>query len=138
DWVRSRETPQGRTPPFSKARHLRVGNRQPGVCSMRKLIVGSSMLAGLVACTTPSGETTEVLGENSAAITVGTTYNLKLPQLTNSCLDVTGAGTGDGTNIEEWACGNAAANSFTVQNASVSGWYQLVNPNSGKCVDVAG
>ena len=105
---------------------------------MRKLIVGSSMLAGLVACTTPSGETTEVLGENSAGVTVGTTYSLKLPQLTNSCLDVTGAGTGDGTNIEEWACGNAAANSFTVQNASVSGWYQLVNPNSGKCVDVNG
>src|SRR2546422_4086552 len=104
---------------------------------MRRTIVGASMMFGLVACAAPSGEA-EIVGETAAAITVGTTYNLKLPQLTNSCLDVTGAGTGDGTNIEEWACGNAAANSFTVQNASVSGWYKLVNPNSNKCVDVAG
>jgi glucose/arabinose dehydrogenase/PKD repeat protein len=48
------------------------------------------------------------------------------------CLDISGAGTADGTKIQLYTC-----NSTVAQNWSKSGQV-LRNPSSGKCLDVAG
>src|SRR5438477_1192075 len=53
------------------------------------------------------------------------------------CIDVSGAGTADGTNIQQWTCNGSAGQSFRV-DVLADGSARLVNPNSNKCVDVAG
>lgn len=54
----------------------------------------------------------------------------------NKCLDVSGSGTADGTNIQQWNCNGSGAQSFRVE-AVAGGSFRLVNAGSGKCVDVA-
>jgi len=53
----------------------------------------------------------------------------------NKCLDVSGSGTADRTNIQLWTCNNTAAQSYRVTDAG-DGTSYLVNTNSNKCVDV--
>ncbi len=53
------------------------------------------------------------------------------------CLDVSGAGSQNGTNIQLWTCNGTAAQHFQVEKLS-SGRVRFVNVASGKCVDVAG
>lgn len=66
----------------------------------------------------------------------------------NRCLDVAGGGTVDGTNIQIWDCLNVNNQKFEIREeyaylsqvnpdeAYVSnGWYRLINPVSGKCLD---
>jgi chitinase len=74
----------------------------------------------------------------SAAVTAGTTYTMKLPSLSGSCLDINGAGTGDGTNVQEWSCNGTGAQVWRTDDGGASGYYKLVNPNSNKCLDVSG
>ncbi len=76
------------------------------------------------------------LEDTDEKVTSGSTYNFKLPLLTNSCMDVNGAGTADGTNIQEWQCNGGGAQKFTAVSLG-NGFFKLVNPNSGKCVDVS-
>ncbi len=52
--------------------------------------------------------------------------------LAGKCLDVSGAGTADGTKIQLWTCNGTGA-----QNWQLSGQVWR-NPASGKCLDVAG
>ncbi len=52
------------------------------------------------------------------------------------CLDVNGAGTADGTKIQEWTCNGTAAQTFH-KVAVANGNYQIVNDNSNKCVDIS-
>jgi len=54
-----------------------------------------------------------------------------------SCLDVSGSGTADGANIQQWSCNGTSAQSFRIEDAP-GGGKRLINTNSGKCVDVAG
>jgi hypothetical protein len=62
--------------------------------------------------------------------------NVKLVTSVNGkCLDVNGAGTADGTNIQEWTCNGSGAQSFQIQDQG-GGVVRIVNTNSGKCVDV--
>ncbi len=64
--------------------------------------------------------------------------NFKLvTSASGKCLDVNGARTADGTNIQEWTCNGTGAQSFQIQDLG-GGLVRLVNVNSGKCVDVAG
>ena len=70
------------------------------------------MLVGLAGCTAQTAEP-QVLGELSAAISSGAVYTLRLPQLTNSCLDVSAASTANGANIQEWQCNGSGAQNFT-------------------------
>jgi hypothetical protein len=63
------------------------------------------------------------------------TYELRAVH-SDKCLDVAGAGTGDGANIQQYACNGTNAQRFTVTRAA-SG-YELKNAGSGKCVDVSG
>ncbi len=100
---------------------------------MKKIIVGASLLVGLAACAAPGVEGSEVLGETSAAISSGAVYSFKLPQLTNSCLDVSAGSTSNGANIQEWHCNGSSAQNFTA--VSVGGAWSFRNTNSNKCLD---
>src|SRR6266542_2544139 len=53
------------------------------------------------------------------------------------CIDVSGAGSADGTNIQQWTCNGTGAQSFRLENTA-DGNVRLVNTNSNKCVAVAG
>jgi chitinase len=52
-----------------------------------------------------------------------------------TCLDVDGAGTADGTRIQQWTCNRTPAQQFRVENLATGG-SRLVVPASGRCVDV--
>jgi len=52
------------------------------------------------------------------------------------CLDVNGAGSADGTQIQLWTCNGTGAQSFGVQDAG-GGRFNLVNTSSSKCVDIS-
>ena len=54
-------------------------------------------------------------------------------QVLGKCLDVTGAGTANGTLIDLYTCNGTAAQTWTSQSNG-----ELVNPNSGKCLDDTG
>src|SRR5687768_2500699 len=53
------------------------------------------------------------------------------------CLDVNGAGTANGTNIQQWSCNGTGAQSFRLESLG-GDKYKLVNTSSDKCVDVNG
>jgi hypothetical protein len=68
----------------------------------------------------------------------GTSGNVKfVTSVSGKCLDVAGAGSADGTNIQEWTCNGTGAQTFQVQDAG-GGNVRIVNTNSGKCVDITG
>src|SRR5262249_53046239 len=102
----------------------------------RHVFTAPAILLVVSGCAMPIAET-EVT-EEPDWVTAGTSYNFKLPQLTNSCMDAAAAGTTNGTKIQEWACNGTAAQVLRVDKASTSGYFRLFNPNSGKCVDVNG
>ena len=54
-------------------------------------------------------------------------------QALGKCLDVTSAGTADGTKVQLWDCNGSAAQRWTY-----TAGRDLVNPNANKCLDVTG
>ncbi len=58
-------------------------------------------------------------------------------RLSGKCLDVSGAGSQNGTNIQLWSCNGTDAQRFQVEKLS-GGRLRFVNAGSGKCIDVAG
>jgi hypothetical protein len=53
------------------------------------------------------------------------------------CLDISGGGSADGTNVQEWTCNGTGAQKWSVEDIG-GGSARLVNPQSGKCLDVSG
>ncbi|QGQ97747.1 hypothetical protein EHS13_24095 [Paenibacillus psychroresistens] len=66
----------------------------------------------------------------------GATYKLINPN-SEKGLDVSGAGTTDGTNVQVWDDYTFVSQKWTVTQLS-DGTYKVVNPNSGKALDVSG
>jgi hypothetical protein len=85
-----------------------------------------------LACGSPSGES---LAQSGAAVSTGTIYNFGALAHPGSCLDASGAGTSDGTQIQEWQCNGGGAQAYAVEDAG-NGAVKLVNTNANKCVDV--
>ena len=54
-------------------------------------------------------------------------------QALGKCLDVSGAGTANGTKVQLYTCNGTGAQSWQAQSNG-----ELVNPNSGKCLDDTG
>jgi hypothetical protein len=63
------------------------------------------------------------------------TYELRALH-SDKCLDVAGAGAGDGVNVQQYVCNGTSAQRFTVSRSARG--YELKNAASGKCVDVSG
>jgi hypothetical protein len=100
---------------------------------MNKL-VWSALLVLASACSAPVGEDVRVVNDN---LTVGA-YNFRTATATpGKCLDVTGGGSADGTNIEQWTCNNGGAQSFFAQDLG-NGLMRVINTPTGKCMDIAG
>jgi beta-glucanase (GH16 family) len=77
-------------------------------------------------------------GTSVGELTAGDSiYNFGTLAHPGACMDATGAGTGDGTQIEEWWCNGNGAQAYDLQSAG-NGVYNLVNTNANKCVDVNG
>lgn len=51
-------------------------------------------------------------------------------QALGKCLDINGAGAGDGTQVQLYTCNNSGAQVWQPQSDG-----SLLNPNSGKCLD---
>ena len=63
---------------------------------------------------------------------VETSGNVKfVTSVSGKCLDVNGAGSADGTNIQEWTCNGTGAQSFRLEDMG-GGNVRLVNANSNK------
>ncbi|MEV6971827.1 RICIN domain-containing protein, partial [Hamadaea sp. NPDC051192] len=95
-------------------------------------------IAGLAAsvCTVAAGImlVTMPIAEAAVAPVNGGVYTLA-SGASGKCIDVVGAGTGNGALLQQLAC-NAAATDMQFKAVSQSGGYGLVNTNSGKCMDV--
>jgi len=72
----------------------------------------------------------------SSTVALQANYTL-VRQDSGKCLDVTGAGAGNGTSIEQWTCNGLNNQLFRVDDAG-GGNVRLVDQNTQKCVDVNG
>jgi hypothetical protein len=75
--------------------------------------------------------------QTSQAVSAGQIFNFGTLVNPGSCMDAQGAGTTDGTQIQEWVCNGTGAQSFALQDAG-NGAFNVVNTNAGKCVDISG
>lgn len=64
-------------------------------------------------------------------------YSLYSKVGNNFVLDISGAGTADGTNIQIYHGNDSIAQKFKIQ-VTPDGWFTILNPLSGKCLDVQG
>jgi len=62
------------------------------------------------------------------------TIQLSYSDTPSLCLDVAGGGTADGTPVRLYACNATPAQTWDLLDLQ-SGGFQLVNPQSGKCLD---
>jgi hypothetical protein len=62
---------------------------------------------------------------------------VRLVAPSGKCMDVTNAGTSDGTNIQLYTCNGTGAQSFRI-DALAGGAARIVNVATGKCIDVSG
>ncbi|WP_338848493.1 RICIN domain-containing protein [Massilia sp. W12] len=76
------------------------------------------------------------LAAQAAAPAAGMLLSLINP-LSNKALDVAGASTSDGANVQIWSSNGSGAQQWKL-SANSNGSYTLINPNSGKALDVAG
>jgi chitinase len=107
---------------------------------MQKTYLAVSMLVFLVGCgAAPSGSVSDdgnVLDGQGEALTSSGTYTFGTLVHSGSCMDIAGASTADGAQIQEYACNGSAAQTFQTV-ALDSTYFRVVSPQSGKCLDVA-
>src|SRR5579871_2404776 len=102
-------------------------NRSPIVC------VAALALAAWA--TNTGGE--DGASKLEAASTTATVYNYGTLAHPGSCLDASGAGTADGTQIQEWECNGTGAQAYAALDQG-DGTVNLLNTHANKCVDVYG
>ncbi|MEM9491566.1 MAG: RICIN domain-containing protein, partial [Myxococcota bacterium] len=82
-----------------------------------------------------NGNTNEIFRIES----VGSYYQIK-HDASGKCLEVAGASTSNGANIHLWTCDGDDSQLFSINSLSATSDerdFQIVNKNSGKCVDLA-
>jgi hypothetical protein len=90
-------------------------------------------LAFLGACGGPN-EFSQDAVETSSAVSGGTTYNLKLPLLTNSCVDVSANSSANGANVQEWQCNGTSAQNW-VANDLGNGYFYMQHQGTNECLN---
>jgi hypothetical protein len=73
-------------------------------------------------------------GGGGATLQTGTAYNI-VNENSGSCVDATGAGTTNGTTVQQWACGSgtystAANQEWEFTNGTASGYYEVTSVNA--------
>ena len=97
----------------------------------------SSIVVGLLTIACGSGFETELdseIGTMSAALSSSAVYEVKGVH-SNKCMDIDGASTQNGANVQIWSCLGNGAQQFKFEDMG-GGWYRIRNVNSGKCLDV--
>src|SRR4051794_14694281 len=94
---------------------------------------GSLALIGIAACsgTIDDGSVASRQALAAATYTFGTLVS------PGKCLDINGGGSADGSNVQEWTCNGTGAQAWRVDDLG-EGVARLVNPQSGKCLDISG
>ncbi len=102
----------------------------------KRALIASALPILVAGCLGAGAETTsEDVLPSELALGSGT-YNFGTLANPGACLDVAGAGKGDGVNVQEWWCTGSVSQSFRVDDLG-GGWAHIVNTNSNKCLDVA-
>jgi hypothetical protein len=102
----------------------------------RNILVGCGLSLVAAACgSAPAPSEEESGGYAQTDLTLGVVYKISR-KTAGKCIDVNGAGTTDGTKIQQWTCNGSGAQTFRVDDAG-GGAVKLVNPASGKCADVS-
>ena len=90
------------------------------------------------------GSTQVVSGSSSSSsksLSAGSLYvpegNYQLLTTSGKALDIAGAETGNGANVQIWTKNSTVAQVFHIARRS-DGYYRITNPNSGKSLDIAG
>jgi hypothetical protein len=76
-------------------------------------------------------------GSDVAALVVPSQPTTLVRQGSGKCLDVNGAGSANGTKIQQWTCNGTPAQTFALEDRG-GGNFRFRNPNSNKCLDVTG
>src|SRR6201996_9712237 len=107
---------------------------------MKKTYLAISTLVFLVGCgaapESAESDNVNVADGQGEALTANSTYSFETAVNTASCMDVAGASTADGAQVQEYTCNGTGAQSFQAV-ALDSTYFKLVNSASGKCLDVA-
>lgn len=101
---------------------------------MRLMFASLVVISGCGSASFPEEDASGVVASD---ISTATTYRFETLVAPNKCMNVTGAGSSDGTKIQEYGCDGTGAEAFRVDDLG-GGLVRLVNPSSGKCVDIAG
>src|SRR5262245_14371900 len=88
------------------------------------LLAAVPLAATVVAVSSPPAQ--------AAVPAAGTTYTVSVA---GRCFDITAGSRDNGGLLQQWNCTNDAWQQFTLTSGG-SGVYNLVNVNSGKCLDV--
>lgn len=99
------------------------------------LAVPATFLVILAAACSAGGPESAASGAQSVGD--GEIYDFGTLAHPGSCMDARAAGTGDGTQIQEWDCNGTGAQSYEVVAAG-GGAFNIVSTHANKCVDVAG
>jgi chitinase len=108
---------------------------RPGSGTLAAMRTAAILALALAGCLEPD-TAIDVVADDESAL-VAAVYELGSRGGASTCLDVAGAGTADGTRIQQWTCNQTAAQRFRVEDLG-AGLARLVAPASGKCVDVQG
>jgi hypothetical protein len=82
-------------------------------------------------------EDPELTATDVAAVTIPTEPTTLVRRGSGKCLDVDGAGSANGTRIQQWVCNGTGAQAFRLEDRG-NGIYRVRNTASDKCLDVAG
>jgi len=110
-------------------------------CLVRRSILGWSLVltATAIGCAedepAPESDIADVAPVHGVAAVAGGAPYMVMRQGSNKCLDVSGLGTADGTNVVQWSC-NGGANQLVRVEDLGGGAVRLVDESSQKCIDV--
>jgi pectate lyase len=96
--------------------------------NIRATLTTLTVLASLGVASAPA--------QAAAAPAAGGTYQLKVTK-SGLCLDVVAGSKDNGGLLQQWSCSGATWQQFTLRSAG-TGVYNLVNVNSGRCMDAPG
>jgi hypothetical protein len=102
---------------------------------MKSIMLSASLFTFLVGCTAPGTHGSETLGESAAAISGGTVYNLKLPLLTNSCVNVASNSSSNGAKVDEWQCNGTTAQNWVASDLG-NGYFNLTHQGTNQCLNL--
>ncbi len=96
----------------------------------------TAVTLAVIGCGSSGGTASEATEQAAATLPPGT-YRFETLTTSGECVDVSGAGSADGTNVQQWACTDSGQQWFRMEDLG-DGSLRIINTSTGKCMDVAG